>query len=245
MRDFYKGFGYLLEGVKLIQAPGLRRFVLMPLLINIVLFAGLIYAAVTGFGQLLDYLLGFLPDWLRWLQYLLWPLFAATVMIILAYTFTLLANLIAAPFNGLLAEAVEKHLQGHSLEDTGDWKRLIKDVIPSLLSELQKILYFVLRAAPLALLFVIPGVNLAAPLLWTLFSGWMLALEYADYPMDNHGLKFRQQRPLLRQRRLLSMGFGLSTLGMTLIPLVNFIAMPAAVAGATAMWARELREQNG
>ncbi|MBU1191370.1 MAG: sulfate transporter CysZ [Gammaproteobacteria bacterium] len=242
MRDFYKGFGYLLEGIRLIQAPGLRRFVVMPLLINIVLFAGLIYAAVSGFGQLLDYLLGFLPDWLHWLQYLLWPLFAATVMIILAYTFTLLANLIAAPFNGLLAEAVEKHLQGHSLENTGDWKTLIKDIVPSLLSEVQKILYFLLRAAPLALLFVIPGVNLAAPLLWTLFSGWMLALEYADYPMDNHGLKFRQQRPLIRQRRLLSMGFGLTTLGLTLIPFVNFIAMPAAVAGATAMWVRELKK---
>jgi len=242
VRDFYKGFGYLLEGIRLIQAPGLRRFVVMPLLINIVLFAGLIYAAVSGFGQLLDYLLGFLPDWLHWLQYLLWPLFAATVMIILAYTFTLLANLIAAPFNGLLAEAVEKHLQGHSLENTGDWKTLIKDIVPSLLSEVQKILYFLLRAAPLALLFVIPGVNLAAPLLWTLFSGWMLALEYADYPMDNHGLKFRQQRPLIRQRRLLSMGFGLTTLGLTLIPFVNFIAMPAAVAGATAMWVRELKK---
>ncbi len=241
MRDFYKGFGYLLEGIRLIQAPGLRRFVLMPLLINSLLFAGLIYAAVIGFEHLMAYLLGFLPGWLHWLQYLLWPLFAASVMVILAYSFTLLANLIAAPFNGLLAEAVEKHLQGQSLEQTGDWKALLKDVVPSLLSEIQKILYFALRAAPLALLFVIPGVNLAAPILWTLFSGWMLALEYADYPMDNHGLKFRQQRPLLRKRRILSMGFGLTTLGLTLIPVVNFIAMPAAVAGATAMWVRELK----
>jgi CysZ protein len=243
VQDFYKGFGYLLEGIRLIQAPGLRRFVVMPLLINSLLFAGLIYAAVIGFEHLMDYLLGFLPGWLHWLQYLLWPLFAASVMIILAYSFTLLANLIAAPFNGLLAEAVEKHLQGQSLEQTGSWKALLKDIVPSLLSEIQKILYFVLRAAPLALLFVIPGVNLAAPLLWTLFSGWMLTLEYADYPMDNHGLKFRQQRPVLRTRRTLSMGFGLTTLGLTLIPFVNFIAMPAAVAGATAMWVRELREK--
>lgn len=244
MRDILKGFGYVLEGLRLIRLPGLRRFVLVPLAVNSLLFAILIFAAVAGFEELLQYLLGFLPNWLHWLQYLLWPLFAASVMIILAYGFTLLANLIAAPFNGLLAEAVEKHLTGQPLDQTGNWRALLKDVIPSLLSEVQKLVYFAFRALPLALLFVIPGVNLAAPLLWTLFSGWMLALEYADYPMDNHGLKFRDQRPRLRQRRALTLGFGLTTLGLTLIPVVNFIVMPAAVAGATAMWVRELRTQN-
>lgn len=244
MRDFLNGLGYLLEGIRLIRVPGLRRFVIMPLLLNSLLFAGLIYAAAIGFEHLMDYLLGFLPTWLHWLEYLLWPLFAISVMIILAYSFTLLANLIAAPFNGLLSEAVERHLRGQSLDQTGGWRAILKDIIPSLLSELQKILYFVLRAAPLALLFVIPGINLAAPLLWVLFSAWMLTLEYADYPMDNHGLKFRQQRPLLRQRRALSLGFGLTTLGLTLIPIINFLVMPAAVAGATAMWVKEFGDKT-
>lgn len=244
MQDILKGFGFVLEGLRLIRLPGLRRFVLVPLAVNSLLFVGLIFAAVTGFEELLQYLLGFLPNWLHWLQYLLWPIFAASVMIILAYGFTLLANLIAAPFNGLLAEAVERHLTGQSLDQTGSWQALLKDVVPSLLSELQKLAYFALRALPLALLFVIPGVNLAAPLIWTLFSAWMLAMEYADYPMDNHGLKFRNQRPVLRQRRAMAMGFGLTTLGLTLIPVLNFIAMPAAVAGATAMWVRELKARN-
>lgn len=241
MRDLFAGIGYLLTGFRLIRAPGLRRFVLVPMLVNSLLFAGLIFAALRGFEQLLDYLLGFLPDWLHWLQYLLWPLFATTVMVFLAYSFTVIANLIAAPFNGVLAEAVEKHLTGQSLEQTGSWQAIVKDIGPSLFSELQKLLYFALRALPLLILFVIPGVNLAAPVLWTLFSAWMLALEYADYPMDNHGLKFRAQRPRLRSRPLLTLGFGLAALGLALIPILNFVAMPAAVAGATALWVRELR----
>ncbi|HEY9199821.1 MAG TPA: sulfate transporter CysZ [Gammaproteobacteria bacterium] len=241
MNDFLKGFAYLLEGLRLIRLPGLRRFVVIPLLVNTLLFTGLMFAAVYGFERLLDYLLSFLPDWLHWLQYLLWPLFAVSVLLILVYSFTLIANLIAAPFNGVLAEAVEKHLGGQSLEQTGNWRALLADIVPSLLSELQKLGYFGLRALPLLLLFVIPGINLAAPVLWTVFSAWMLALEYADYPLGNHGLKFRDQRPRLRGRRLLTLGFGLGVLGLMLIPVVNFVAMPAAVAGVTALWVRELR----
>jgi CysZ protein len=241
MQDFLKGIGYLREGLRLIRLPGLRRFVLLPLLVNSLLFAGLMFAAVSGFERLLEYLLGFLPDWLHWLQYLLWPLFALSALVVLAYSFTLIANLIAAPFNGVLAEAVEKQLTGQPLEQTGDWRALVADIVPSLLSELQKLFYFALRGLPLLLLFVIPGINLAAPLLWMLFGAWVLALEYADYPMGNHGLKFREQRPRLRERRLLTLGFGLGVLGLTMIPIVNFLAMPAAVAGATALWVRELR----
>lgn len=241
MRDFLKGIGYLAEGLRLIRLAGLRRFVMVPLLVNTLLFAALMFAAVSGFERLLEYLLGFLPEWLHWLQYLLWPLFALSALVVLAYSFTLIANLLAAPFNGQLAEAVEKHLTGVALEPGGDWRALLADIVPSLWSEVQKLAYFALRGLPLLLLFVVPGINLAAPLLWTLFGAWMLALEYGDYPMGNHGLKFRDQRPRFKARRGLALGFGLAVLGLTMIPVVNFLAMPAAVAGATALWVRELR----
>lgn len=244
MRDLVKGFGYMLEGVRLIRLPGLRRFVVVPLAINTLLFSVLMYAAVQGFEQVLAYLLDFLPDWLHWLQYLLWPLFAVAALLILVYSFTLVANLLAAPFNGVLAEATERQLTGQSLEQTGNWRALLADLVPSVLSEVHKLGHFALRALPLLLLFVIPVVNLIAPVLWAAFSAWMLAAEFADYPMGNHGLKFRAQRPRLRSRRLLTLGFGLGVLGLMLIPVVNFIAMPAAVAGATALWIRELKADN-
>jgi CysZ protein len=72
----------------------------------------------------------------------------------------------------------------------------------------------------------------------------MLAVQYSDFPMGNHGLKFRDMRATLRRRRFLSIGFGAAAAGLTMIPVVNFIAMPAAVAGATAMWVRELQSAD-
>jgi CysZ protein len=241
MKDAIKGVDYLREGLRLMRQPGLRRYVAIPLLISTTVFSVAIVVGIHWLEILLDWLLGWLPAWLDWLRYLLWPLFALTGILLVFYTFSLLTNLIAAPFNGLLAEAVERHLTGRSLEDMGGWKAVIMDIIPSLLSELRKLLYFLLRAIPLGLLFLIPGVNLAAPFLWGLFSAWMLSIEYADYPMGNHQLHFSEQRKRLRRRRLLALGFGGGSLLLTMIPVVNFIAMPASVAGATALWVRELK----
>jgi CysZ protein len=80
--------------------------------------------------------------------------------------------------------------------------------------------------------------------LWFLYSAWMLALEYVDYPMGNHGLKAREMRARLRKQRVLGLGFGSATAGLTMVPVVNFIVMPSAVAGATAMWVRELGKED-
>jgi CysZ protein len=240
MKNNRSGMHYLFEGLRLIRQPGLRRYVAVPLLVSTVFFTAAIFGLSHWLEVLIDLLLGYLPAWLDWLRYLLWPVFAVAGVLIIFYTFSLMTNLIAAPFNGMLAEAVEQHLSGQPI-DTGGWKALARDIVPSLLSELRKLLYFLLRALPLGLLFLIPGVNIAAPFLWALFSAWMLAIEYVDYPMANHLLHFSEQRRRLRKRRLLSLGFGGSSLLMTMIPLVNFLAMPVSVAGATAMWVHELK----
>ena len=241
MSNKQSGMHYLFEGLRLIRQPGLRRYVAIPLLVSSVFFTAAAFGLSYWLEILINLLLGYLPGWLDWLRYLLWPLFAIAGVLIIFYSFSIMTNLIAAPFNGMLAEAVEKHLSGQPIE-TGGWQALAKDIVPSLLSELRKLLYFALRALPLGLLFLIPGVNLVAPFLWALFSAWMLVIEYIDYPMANHLLHFSTQRKLLRSRRFLAYGFGGGSLLLTMIPLLNFLAMPVSVAGATAMWVGELKD---
>jgi len=243
MASKHSGMHYLLQGLRLIRQPGLRRYVVIPLLVSILCFGGAIFGLSYWLDSLLDTLLGKLPAWLDWLRYLLWPLFMLTCVLVVFYSFSIITNLLAAPFNGMLAEAVEQHLTGQPI-GTGGWRALARDIVPSLLSELRKLLYLALRALPLGILFLIPGINVAAPFVWALFSAWMLAIEYLDYPMANHWLHFAAQRKILRGNRMLSYGFGGSTLLLTMIPVVNFIAMPAAVAGATAMWVEEFRSEN-
>jgi CysZ protein len=236
------GFGYALEGLRLIFRPGLRAHVLVPVLVNLVV---LILAVWGGSILFEDLLQRFLPEegWLSYLRWLLWPLFALGVALLVVLGFTAMANLIAAPFNSLLSQKVEQLFGGKPAVSLG-WRQMAGELPRTLGSEVRKLGYFLARAIPLLILFLIPGVNLAAPLLWALFSAWFMALEYSDYPLGNQGLHFSEQRQRLRRNRLAALGFGAGASLLTLIPLVNLAAMPAAVIGATLLSLRSPKPQD-
>jgi CysZ protein len=239
---FFAGAHYLLIGLRWLPRAQIRGFVLIPLLVNTLLFGSVVWWGIKEFDAVLNGLLVYLPVWLDWLRWLLWPFFAVTILVMSFYTFTLLANLIASPFNGLLAERVEAMVKPDVLRPPQ--RPLWQEIALAPLVELKKFAYFLLWALPLLLLFFIPGINTLVPFIWLAFGAWLLALQYMDYPMSNHGILFRQQRQRLRQQRMLVMGFGSAVMLLTLVPVVNFLAMPAAVIGATLMWVERFHQGN-
>jgi CysZ protein len=239
-----RGGGYLLRGAALLLQPGIRAFVLAPLLINIVLFIGAIWLLVRQFERWVEYGLGYLPDWAGFLYWLFWPLFALLVIAGVYYGFSVVANLIAAPFNGFLSEKVERRLRGSVPVDEG-WRALLAMIPRTVQRELQKLAYYLPRFLLLLVMTLIPGLNLLAPLLWFLFGAWMMAIQYCDYPMDNNKVSFGQMKRLLQARQMTSLGFGGLVQLALLVPLLNLFLMPAAVAGATLFWVEEYAQQAG
>lgn len=112
------GFGYFLYGIQLALSPEIRRFVVLPLLANIILVGGAIFYLFSHLNMWIEGWIGQLPEFLSWLTYVLWPLLALTILATFSYFFSTLANFIAAPFNGLLAEKVEESLTGKKLMTT-------------------------------------------------------------------------------------------------------------------------------
>jgi CysZ protein len=102
--------------------------------------------------------------------------------------------------------------------------------------ELRKLWYVVTRSLPVLLLFLIPGVNLAAPVVWFLVGSWLLAFEYLDYPFAETGTRFADQRRLLRRDLLTTVSFGAGVSALMVIPGLNLAAIPASVAGACLLW---------
>ncbi len=230
---FAAGVGFAWRGWRLLAEPGLRRFVVGPVLINIAVFA----FALASFGQLFQQLIErYCAGWPDWALWIAWLVFGTLAAITLFFTFSLVANVLASPFNGLLAEAVERHLRhpGQPLEFS--WKNLFAEAGRALYAALRKLLYFGWRALPLVVLSFIPGLNLVAPLLWIVFGGWMLAIEYLDCPLGNHGQLFPVAVDRLRGERAMALGFGVSLSLLTMVPVLNVLAMPIGVAGATAMY---------
>ncbi len=240
LNDFIHGAKCALSGFSLIRRPGVKRFVVIPLTINILLFAAAIFYGSQQIGLAISWLVGSLPWWLQWasafIDWFSWIIFGLLSLIILFYTFTIVANVLSSPFNSYLAEKVEVSLRGYQPPSAGKVGGTFTAIINSIRSEMGKLLYFISRLLPMLIISVIPGLNIFAPALWFIFGAWMLALEYMDYPMGNHEMNFREQRRQLKQHRALVLGFGSVIMFMTMVPILNFLAMPVAVAGATKLW---------
>jgi CysZ protein len=235
--DIMQGASCLGRGARLIRHPDVRLYVIMPLLINVILFGALIWFGYTQFSPLVELLMSYIPGFLDFLRWIVWLFITMLTTIIVFFTFTPIANIVAAPFNALLSEKIEALLTGKAVSSDISFLTMVKN---SLLSQLGKLLYIALWSLALLLVSLIPLVNFAAPFLWVLFGSWLLSLEYLDYPMGNHDLSFSRQKQLLSGRRGLALGFGGSVMVLTSIPLINFIVMPVAVAGATLLYVEQL-----
>ena len=237
----FSGANYFLRGARMLNKPGIRKFVVVPLLINITLFVALTFAIFSWAGELFDAAVAALPEWLQWIDWLFFIVLGGAMLLFTYFTFTIVANLISAPFNSYLAEAVANKVEFNEPLDT-DWAEALSSIGPSLLEEFQKIKYFAIRAIPFLGLFFIPGVNFIASAVWLVFSAWMLALQYTDYAFANNKISFSEQRVHMRQRRLLGLGFGGAVTLGTMIPVVNFFVVPSAVAGATLLYMENFKQ---
>lgn len=233
----FTGASYFFNGFSLINTTGIRRYVLIPLLINIIIFSVGFWFAINQFDIFIDWALSSLPSWLSWLEWIMWPLFALTFYSLTFFSFSIIANIIASPFNGPLAAAVE-----HTIKSNADFKNdksFMQEVKESIGNEVIKLKYSLYLMMPLLFLSLLslafPLISPLVALLWMVYTVWVLTVEYAEFSMSNQGLLFKETKEKLAEKRLLSLGFGSMVLLATMIPFVNFLVMPVAVAGATKM----------
>jgi len=231
---------YFFNGFKLMWLPGIKRFVIIPLLLNTLLFIGLFLVAQHFVAEVNQWLLHLLPNWLKWLKTIVWLLFFVSFFLAVIYTYVTVANLISAPFNSLLAEKVIFHLTGKTT-DNATLTSAIKDIPRICGRQLAIIGYYLPRAIGIGILFFIPIIQVAAAPLWFIFNAWFMALQYIDYPTDIQRTPISKVRTELKKKRWLNLNFGFYVLIASMIPILNLFVMPAAVAGATELWLKEFQ----
>lgn len=226
------------EALSLIFSKGFRRFILIPLLLNLLIFILLSSAALDYAQTLFTSFESHLPHWLIWIKWLLWPPLIFVMLIAYGYSFNLLTTIIAAPFLGLLAEKIEVRITGITPPD----EHLLHLIPRTFKRELTKLFYFAPRSLCMLLLIFIllflPGANLLGALLGILWGSWCLALQFCDYAADNHQISFNQVRTQLSQKKLNSIAFGGLVLFGSMIPIINIVMTPLAVAAGTIYWVK-------
>ncbi len=227
---------YLLKGVGILAIPGYRKFILIPLLANLILFAVLTTLMVGYFSDTIAWALDALPTWLNFLSWIMWPIMVALFLLVYGLSFSFITNIFAAPFNGLLAEKIQQD-QGMALPSDESLSKLI---VRTLAREVKKLMYFIWYGVWVALgLFIIsfiPLVNLLVPFLAFAWGAWCLSVQYLDYAADNNHQSFKAMRTGAKRSMFNTLTFGGCITFLMMVPVVNIFVMPVAVAGATYMW---------
>jgi len=233
------GLDCFFDGFSLIRKPGLRRYFIIPTLINILVLVALISVSALYFDSWIEMAMGWFPDWMTALYWLVWIIAFLIVMVLVLFCFTFIANIISSPFNAVLSVRVEEFLTGNPpVSAASAWM-----VLPRAIGrEISKLLYVLPRLAVLVLLTIIPVINTISPFLWVLFGAWMMAIQYADYGADNNDVSFRDLRTLLERRRFQAFMFGLPAYLLLTVPMVNLVLMPVGVAGGTRFWVENLKQ---
>ncbi|HET6726269.1 MAG TPA: sulfate transporter CysZ [Gammaproteobacteria bacterium] len=236
--EFSRGVGALIKGFELMLRPGVKRYALLPFLINAVVFAAIIAFGAYEFADVIQWTVAHLPGWLQWLGWLLWVLFGLLALVVVFYCFTFLIYIVGFPFNVFLASRVDRSLNGRSMKGPEEsfWRGFGADM-GSLFQVLRYQIFGTIIVGAIGLvLLIIPGLNLLVPVIWFVFGGWMLALGYSDLALSRRGYRFDRQRQIFDRHRGRVLGFGCATAFMTFFPILNLLVMPAAVAGAVWLW---------
>lgn len=239
------GASYLIDGAKLLLKPQFRLFLIVPLMINIVIFIALTSLMYNYFDDAVASVVALIPDW-DWLSgikqtlALFISIISAFIGIVLyGYCFSIITNIIAAPFYGFLAERVEVYLTGKAPPP----ESVLSMIIRTLGRELVKLWYFISRGILITIgafvLSFIPLAQFFVPVLLFLWAAWSMAIQYCDYCADNHQLQFTYFREGLAEKRFSAWGFGSMVVLGSMIPLLNIFVLPAAVIGGTMLWINE------
>jgi len=232
--DFVTGIKYFFNGIFLLSHKELRRYILLPLLVNIIFFAVPFAVLIHYYANIDLYIVHHLPPWLSVLSILAKLFVFFIYIVIMLYSFFTVATIIAAPFNGYLAEKVALQ-KGHLLEEKS-WTAILCDTPRLIGRQLMILVLYVPIALLLTVLLLVPLLHALILVIWIWFHARMMALIYLDYPTDNAGVSLQSLRMWMSGNKALVFGFGGSVLMFSAIPILNFFVIPASVIAATHIW---------
>ena len=229
------GVQALVDGASLLRRSRIGIYLWPPALVSIVIIAAGLWVGYTWVERLGTYVEDWLPDWLDVLATLLVPVLYVLVTLLATWLFGFLAVILSSPLHGNLSAALEKALTGEPPEVMqSTWQMLARTVQ----REGRKLRYQLPRLAGVAVVSLVPVVNVLAVPLGFALAAWLLAIQFVDLPGENRSWPFERTLDLLRSNRSAALSFGACIAALLSIPLINVLAIPLAIAGGAVLWHR-------
>ena len=247
MREFLRGVGDLGRGFRMWgTGPRLMLLGAVPALIVGAVWIALLVGLLTSLDGVAGWLTGFADPWTEPFRSAVRAVVGLAVVVLAivvgALTFTAVVLTVGDPWYERISRSVEERLGDAPPERD---EPLLRGVLRAARDGLALLLASVGVGVVSFLLGLIPVVG---PVLGAVFGatsgGWFLALELTGTPFDARGIALGERWRVLARSRARTLGFGVATWVLFLVPLGAVVAMPAAVGGATLLVRRTLEQQS-
>jgi CysZ protein len=230
------GAGDVLRGIGLfLGTPGVRLLGILPVLLAALLVLALLGLLVAYLDELANAVTPFADRWDESSRTLvrvgagLALLLGSTAVLVVS--FTVIAQIIGQPFYERISDRIEHQLGAAPAGADAPWWRSF----PRASLESALLLALTLACtAPLLVLGLFPVLGqTVVPVLQALVAGFFLAVELLAIPLERRGLHLAGRLRFVWRHRAQTLGFGVTAFLLFLVPLMNVLAMPGAVVGAT------------
>jgi CysZ protein len=206
----------------LIRNPVLLSLSMIPMLLTLALLMGLIFGAALIVGWLIG-------DAVRPEIRIAAQIVMFLLTLLIAYFLYLpVARVLLAPF----AEALSHKTRSIDMGDKGrtisqnnqGWARAMWEGLKLVIFQTA------IALAALALGLAFPPVGAPVGVAVAIFLG---GLDFFDIPLSTRGMRLRNKLAVIWRNKSLAIGFGAAAYLMLLIPVINMLALPIGVVGAT------------
>lgn len=247
---FFTGLSYPLIAVQIIiNHQNLWQYLVIPILLNLIIgitsYICLLPPSLNWFANFSDNLLlalengiANLPNWLSFLFSLATVLFVIVkvilvilLLVIIGFIIVQFGSLLGAPWYGKLSEQLEIIKRGN-LEIIEI--NILHDLWRAILFEFKKLVLIIVIGLPLFIINFIPAVGgIFSTIGGIVLTIMIICLDFFDASLERRRLKFRQKLKFVWQSFPATAGFGLISLSLVSIPLLNLIAVPLCVSAGT------------
>src|SRR5215216_242644 len=239
--DVLRGIGVFLG------TPGVRLLGILPVVLAALVVLALLSLLVVYLDELTVALTPFADRWDETTRTLvrvgagLALLLGSTVVLVVS--FTVIAQIIGQPFYERISDRIEHQLGAPPPGADAPWWR----TFPRASLESALLLALTLACtAPLLVLGLFPVLGqTVVPVVQALVAGFFLAVELLAIPLERRGLHLAGRLRFVWRHRAQTLGFGVTAFLLFLVPLMNVLAMPGAVVGATLLVRRLSGEVAG
>jgi CysZ protein len=214
------GVRFFFSGMRtLVRNPDLLSLSLVPMLLTLALLMGLIFGAAWAVGWLIR-------DAVRVEMRIVAQVLILLLTLLIAYFLYLpVARVLLAPFAEALSRRTYAIDMGRTIRQNNQgWARAMGEGLKLVIFQAA------IALAALALGLAFPPVGAPVGVAVAIF---LVGLDFFDIPLSTRGLRLRKKLGMIWRNKSLALGFGAAAYLMLLIPVINMLALPVGVVGAT------------